>query len=390
MRRSGFLSSLATIPLAAGTFSPANASTTSSVTAADRLDGALVLSGGGARGSYEAGVIAALVKQNNLQDGQPIPGINAVCGASIGALNGWMVATAQYSRLEHLWKTIGDTKLFELKHQYAAIPDPESGVGTRVGEALKLFRGLVTNERGVMDSAPIKRWIDSEVDPSTTLVVPLIFSVTNLNRGVGELFVRGATNPVASTAQREAASRIIQNITAGTLSRIATDDILQDSIRASAALPIMLDPVTLDGPNGPEDFVDGGIANNSPVDVARGIAKTVYAVFLDPRDPAPAKSPNAVAVGISALGVAQHRVIEMALRSAYVETTLKRSLMSSGGNYGTILDNVFDVDLFVIHPHEELPIKVSDFTDQAKLDQAFDLGYQRGLRGWAKYSPAYD
>ena len=115
MRRSAFLSSLALAPLSVAA---------APVTAGDRLPGALVLSGGGARGSYEAGVIAAFVEQSGVRDGEPIPGMNVVCGASIGALNGWMVATGQYSRLEQLWKTIGQATLFAPKRRYAAIDNP--------------------------------------------------------------------------------------------------------------------------------------------------------------------------------------------------------------------------------------------------------------------------
>lgn len=389
MRRSGFLTALGTAPLALSATGNALA-LQRTLTADDRLPGALVLSGGGARGSYEAGIIAALVAQHGLRDGERIPGIDVVCGASIGALNGWMVASGQYSRLEQIWKTIGQTPLFQLKHQYAAIPNPESGVGTRVGEALTLFHGLVTDERGIMDSGPIKQWIDSEVDPATPLLVPLVFTVTNLTSGLSELFLRPPSVALTTPAEREEVAFELRNLTAGSIARVATDDIIRDAIRASAALPIFLDPVTLEGPNGPEDYVDGGVANNSPVDVARGLAKTVYTIFLDPRHPKPAKSPNAVAVGVASLGVAQHRLIEVALRSAYVETNLKRSLLTAGGEYGDMLNDVFDADLFVIHPSEELPIAVSDFTDQAKLDSAFALGYQRGLQGWAKYSPSYD
>ena len=390
MRRRSFLSSFGLWSAVLGTIGPAG-SKTLNVGADDRLRGALVLSGGGARGAWEAGVVAALVERHGVKDGQPIPGIDIVCGASIGALNGWMVATAQYSRLAEVWKSIARVPLFTPKREYAAIANQTSGVGTRVGQALNLFRGLVTDVRGVLDSAEIKRWIDLEVDPATPAIIPLIFTVTNLNKGASQLFFRRATTPLAGPAERAAALAVVQRVTAGSLAREATDDILREAIRASAALPILFDPVSLDGPDGPEDFVDGGIANNSPVDVARSLAKTVYTVFLDPRDPRPEKSLNAVEVGIAALGVAQHRVIEVALRSAYVETNLKRGLIAGASpNQMEFLNDVFDVDLFVVHPHEELPLKVSDFTDQTRIDLAYDLGYRRGQQDWAPYSPAYD
>ena len=65
----------------------------------------LVLSGGGARGAYQAGVLKALVEL----DVQ----IQAIAGASIGALNGAIIAAAPslreaVARLEKLWMTLAN------------------------------------------------------------------------------------------------------------------------------------------------------------------------------------------------------------------------------------------------------------------------------------------
>jgi predicted acylesterase/phospholipase RssA len=356
----------------------------------ERLDGALVLSGGGARGAYQAGVIAALVEAHGIKDGEPFPGVNMVCGASIGTFNGWMVATAQYSQLTNLWQTIGGVPLFEVKRQFAAINNSNSGLLTRLVQALKLGHGLVTNVRGVLDATPVQNWIDSQVNPATPLVIPLIFSVTNLTQGAGQLFYRPATNPLATSADRLVVAERVQGITAGMSAREATNDILHDALRASANIPMMWDPVTIDGPDGPQDYVDGGIANNSPVDVARAIAKNVYVIFLDPNRPPPQEVPNAFAIGLASLGVAQHRVIDVALRSAYVETLLKRALMASGTASAEILNNIFDANLYVMHPHTELPVKVPEFHNQAAINETFQIGYQQAKDGWKLFDPNSD
>ena len=60
-----------------------------------RFGAVLVLSGGGARGAYEAGIIEGLVRSAGVADGEPLPGVDGVIGTSIGAINGWYVATAQ-------------------------------------------------------------------------------------------------------------------------------------------------------------------------------------------------------------------------------------------------------------------------------------------------------
>ena len=68
----------------------------------------LTLSGGGARGAYEAGVVRALAEENVK--------LHAISGASIGALNGALVAASPTlseaaDRLEHLWKELGEIDL---------------------------------------------------------------------------------------------------------------------------------------------------------------------------------------------------------------------------------------------------------------------------------------
>ena len=70
----------------------------------------LTLSGGGARGAYEAGVVRALAEENVK--------LHAVSGASIGALNGALVAASPTlseaaDRLEHLWKELGEIELLK-------------------------------------------------------------------------------------------------------------------------------------------------------------------------------------------------------------------------------------------------------------------------------------
>src|SRR5580700_11920465 len=103
------------------------------------LERALVLSGGGARGAYEAGVIGALAAIGAVSDGSPLLPYEIVCGASIGALNGWFVATGQYTKLRELWYGISGQNLMHAKPQYAALRDPESGVLNRAAALVSLM-----------------------------------------------------------------------------------------------------------------------------------------------------------------------------------------------------------------------------------------------------------
>src|SRR5262245_22604970 len=68
---------------------------------------ALVLSGGGAKGAWEAGVAAALADA-----GLPI---TLVAGSSAGALNAAMIAAGRADRLEALWRGIDRDKVYSLR-----------------------------------------------------------------------------------------------------------------------------------------------------------------------------------------------------------------------------------------------------------------------------------
>ena len=68
---------------------------------------ALVLSGGGAKGAYEAGVAVAFVEQR-------LP-IALVAGSSAGALNAAMIAAGRVDRLEALWRGLERDKVYALR-----------------------------------------------------------------------------------------------------------------------------------------------------------------------------------------------------------------------------------------------------------------------------------
>ena len=63
---------------------------------------ALVLSGGGARGAFEAGVIRELSKRKTF---------DIVCGTSIGAINAALTAQQAFDALDRLWSTISTVNI---------------------------------------------------------------------------------------------------------------------------------------------------------------------------------------------------------------------------------------------------------------------------------------
>ena len=65
----------------------------------------LIMSGGGAKGAFQAGVI----EQLNRQDWDP----DAVAGISVGALNGVMVATGQSDNLIEIWQNLREEQVLK-------------------------------------------------------------------------------------------------------------------------------------------------------------------------------------------------------------------------------------------------------------------------------------
>src|SRR5450631_473766 len=160
------------------------------------VDGAtLILPGGAARGAYAAGAIEGLRVRAGIPDGVALPGVSAVAGTSIGAINGWFVATGQYTLLRELWRTIPSQQIFRMKKRYAATMKPSSDVITRFFQAADMSQSLISNVRGLLDGARIYDWLARNVDPSVPVVTAYLFTLTNLNERRAEVFYRVPAQP---------------------------------------------------------------------------------------------------------------------------------------------------------------------------------------------------
>src|SRR3972149_1905949 len=104
-------------------------------------EAALVLSGGGAKGSFE--VMAE--KYAREQKGYKW---NIIAGVSVGALNGVMIASEQYQRLEQIWKTISNDQVY-------------TG-GLKFWSIVKIIFGA----KSFYGNDPLRKMIEKEIDPS--------------------------------------------------------------------------------------------------------------------------------------------------------------------------------------------------------------------------------
>lgn len=259
----------------------------------------LVLSGGGAIGAYEVGVVRAL---NELQ-----VGVTAVAGASIGALNGAVLAAAPSMaegerRLTNLWQALGDTAVLRPNSGLTAVPVylvMLASVGLTIGGAGALPAGLsklLSNalgaptlpqavrrtleqfsgvSQGLLSDAPLKQMFDEFLDlDALRCGMPLYVSVFP-SHGAG-----------ADIGQWLAAQF---NLTEGQASEflhvqsLSTVD-QRELLLASAALPLLFKPRTVGG----RLYADGGLGGartcqgNTPITplLAAG-CKTVIVTHLD-------------------------------------------------------------------------------------------------------------
>ena len=186
-------------------------------------DVAFVLGGGGHLGAHEVGMLRALLERGITPD--------LVLGTSIGAINGAAVAADPtphaVERLTELWTGIQDTDALG------------GGVLGRLTTLARTRTHLHTN-------ASLRRMLTEALPHSRIEELPTPFQC------------------VAASIE-EAREHWF------------TEGPLVDAILASAAVPGILPPVTIDG----EHFLDGGIVNSIPVGRAIALgATTVYVLHV--------------------------------------------------------------------------------------------------------------
>jgi predicted acylesterase/phospholipase RssA len=351
-----------------------------------RLGTILVLSGGGTRGAYEAGVIEGIVRSSGVRDGEPLPGVDAVVGTSIGAINGWFVSTAQYSALRNAWNTISKANIFRLKRRYAALARPNAFVLTRVMESLSLLANLNRSMDGVFDAEPIMAWLRNRIDPSLPTVVPLIFNASDIRNQREAYFY--AVDPSAGEFVQLLMLQALDNISGLPALAEPAQGVLHNALYASIALPLMFDPIELVVDSVPGLFVDGGSSDNTAIDIARVAGRRLNVVLVDP--PSTSFRPtNAVSAALGSFNLLQRRVLEASLRSAYTTTQVKRTLATARVNAAqrTFLNGLYDVDLGILSPKVELAADLGDFQDQVKLQRNYDQGLADAATGWSPYKP---
>ncbi len=218
-----------------------------------------MLSGGGSRGAYEAGIIRFLRERVPALVSHPVP-IDIVTGTSVGAINAaFLAATAdapakeQAAYLCDAWRALRIEKLIALqpgdlwragRMMMGASPPPPKPGQFRYGGLLDTT-GL---ERFVIETIP---WRGIRRNIQSKQIHALAVSATHVGTGHTTVFIESSDEVPAAWSR----DPFVRHRAAAIGPRHAL---------ASAAIPLLFPAVKI----GPAFYVDGGLRQNTPMSPA--------------------------------------------------------------------------------------------------------------------------
>ncbi len=230
----------------------------------------LAMTGGGARGAYQAGVLKRIGEIKLVRErGNPFPIIG---GASAGAVNGAALAMGSddFSQgtnvLANLWASLKPSDVYRC--------DFVSQAHNSLVWILDLsFGGALGggNARSLLDATPLRHFLKKHLDCSRIQenirrghLYAFAISATNYNSGKSYLFIQGQKgHPMWNRSRR---------VTLAT-------KITVDHICASAAIPLVFQPVKLETAKGTAYFGDGCLRLQQPLSpIIRLGAEKIFAI----------------------------------------------------------------------------------------------------------------
>lgn len=247
---------------------------------------AIVLSGGGARGAYAAGVIRYIVEEIGEALGRPVH-FDIISGTSVGAINAtWLAATVDdpaycVQRLWYVWRTMHLQECVQLSYpdiwtmaRRLVRDTSERSVEPRPGRSYamlntKFIAGIITRE---IPYDNIARNIHAGILDALTI------SATDVHTGRTVVFVQSERSELPPWTRDPRRVAVAGPITPA-------------KVLASAAIPIMFPAVEIDG----RWYFDGGLRQNTPIAPAlRMGARRLMVISLKAAAP-PARFEPAVA-----------------------------------------------------------------------------------------------
>jgi NTE family protein len=288
----------------------------------------LVLSGGGARGAFQVGVVERLLEDARFADGPAV-----LSGTSAGGINAALLAAGKTAReMRAFWQAIADDP-------------PVTASAAFFGAALATLIRLTLEEgaRWLYSRGPWEaflRRLERRTSPTPGNVLALwVEYLLTARFELVSRFLEGIREPfIADTAPLRArlvevfggervpnrgvrlslntvdahTGRVVRWVTAPAAvprspEYVVVDAITVDMVLASASIPLLFPPVRI----GPHLLWDGGLLVNTPLApvVALGADEIVTVLVTEPPDPLPGPFPH--------FGRAVERTVDSFLENAY-------------------------------------------------------------------------
>jgi NTE family protein len=210
----------------------------------------IVLSGGGARGAYEVGVVAGIIEV--LGDrGYTLPPFQVLCGTSVGAINCAYLASHAHMPGMNLEGLVAAWESLRLEEHLRL------DVRGLLDMPRALLRGATDpgHAPSVLDSAGLEDMVETTIawphlhaNVAAGLVHAVIVAALEIGTGRTTLFTE--TAPAVTFAPSRDPRRVCRP------TRLDLDHIM-----ASAALPLLFPPRQIDGAH----YCDGGVRFNTPI-----------------------------------------------------------------------------------------------------------------------------
>lgn len=219
----------------------------------------LVLSGGGAKGAYGAGVAKAIELFRALR-----ANTNPMCfvGTSAGALNAYILASSDADALIRFWLRVSNKDILGVSAPNTKV----HGVRRLVGQ---IFAGR-TSAYSIYAGKPLAALVGShaKIDDVKS---PLIIACTDYLLGALKAFYVPPVSPSSDLISQFIVKDGAQEISRQRLKhfrKVESSDVLERVLTASCAIPIFFPPVEITiqhkGKVETSLYVDGGVGNNTP------------------------------------------------------------------------------------------------------------------------------
>lgn len=258
------------------------------------MNAGFVLSGGGATGAYEVGVLKALLLGHSLVTERRPPGVKSIAATSIGTFNATVLLSHHDGRtwdgavaaLESTWldrvsasRAISPNGVFRYRPNFLEWMNPSEWIrpwqpaSSLASDASYLARDWMARVSGLVSgSGGLAQRFAELIDISTFITPDPSTQLVKASLVPSRIRESAVDLRVTATQWQNGTLRVFTN-------RDFTDDRAADIVRASGAIPGFFPAVTIDG----QPYVDGGVVLNTPLKpVIDAGADVLHVIYLDP------------------------------------------------------------------------------------------------------------